>query len=72
MLTWLARFHVDLVRAPGAEAVTCQEHERIFEAIASGDPDAAAQAMSLHLRRAHASYRRDGAQGPTPSSGAQP
>jgi DNA-binding FadR family transcriptional regulator len=46
------------VRAPGAESLTLQEHQRIYEAIATGDADGAAQAMADHLNRANALYRR--------------
>jgi len=53
---WLARFHAELVRAPGAEKLTLAEHARIFQAIAKRDPDAAARAMTLHLTRANKLY----------------
>lgn len=56
MLTWLGTSHVTLVRAPGAEHLTLEEHARICEAIADRDPDAAGQAMSDHLARADARY----------------
>lgn len=53
---WLARFHAELVRAPGAEKLTLAEHARIFKAIAARDPDAAARAMAIHLTRANKLY----------------
>lgn len=53
---WLARFHVELVRAPGAEKLTLAEHARIFKAIVARDPDAAARAMAIHLTRANKLY----------------
>mgnify|MGYP006272251511 CR=1 FL=1 len=57
MLQWLSNFHEDLVRAPGAEVVTVEEHERLVTCIARHDPDGAEQAMKDHLTRAHQSYR---------------
>jgi DNA-binding FadR family transcriptional regulator len=62
MLQWLERFHVDLVRAPGAEPVSLDEHVRIFECIAAHDADGAAKAVVEHLRRANASYPAAAAQ----------
>ena len=57
MLQWLSNFHEDLVRAPGAEEVTLEEHERLIACIARHDPDGAEQALREHLSRAHQSYR---------------
>jgi len=56
MFEWLARFHAELVRAPGAEKLTLAEHARILQAIAKRDPDAAARAMTVHLTRANKLY----------------
>jgi DNA-binding FadR family transcriptional regulator len=56
MLTWLTRFRRDLVSVRGAERLTISEHQRIYEAIATGRPDAAVQAMTDHLTRANALY----------------
>lgn len=58
MLAWLGTYYHSLVRAHGAETLTLQEHQRIYDAIAAGQPDEAAQAMSDHLNRASALYRR--------------
>ncbi|HEY5797011.1 MAG TPA: transcriptional regulator NanR [Bosea sp. (in: a-proteobacteria)] len=58
MLAWLGTYYHSLVRAHGAETLTLQEHQRIYDAIAAGKPDEAAQAMSDHLNRANALYRR--------------
>lgn len=55
---WLEEFHVELVRLPGAEQITLDEHQAIFEAIAAGDPEAAATAMTQHLTRANTLYRQ--------------
>ncbi|MEX3955794.1 GntR family transcriptional regulator [Trinickia symbiotica] len=54
---WASDYYRPMVRAPGAEALTLAEHERITEAIAAGDGDAAAQAMHAHLSRANDLYR---------------
>lgn len=55
---WLEAFHVELVRAEGAENVTLEEHDAIFEAIAARDPEAAVKAMERHLKRANKVYRQ--------------
>ena len=56
---WLAHFHVDLVRSPGLEKLTIEEHRGILAAIAGKDGEAASKAMSDHLTRANALYRRE-------------
>jgi DNA-binding FadR family transcriptional regulator len=53
---WAAEYYRPMVRAPGAEKLTLAEHERIVEAIARRDGDAAAQAMHAHLSRANTLY----------------
>ncbi len=55
---WLEEFHVELVRVPGAEKITLEEHTAIFEAIAARDPERAATAMERHLTRSNALYRQ--------------
>ncbi len=57
LLTWLGDHYTMLVRAPGAESATLQEHERILDAIAAGDAEGAATAMADHLNRASDLYR---------------
>lgn len=57
MLQWLAEFHVELVRQPGAEDVTLSEHRAILERLAAHDEEGAAQMMSDHLTRASHLYR---------------
>lgn len=56
MLDWLTKFRRELVTARGAERLTLEEHARITEAIAAGDPVAAAAAMMDHLTRANQLY----------------
>jgi GntR family transcriptional regulator, sialic acid-inducible nan operon repressor len=58
MFGWLGAFYVDLVSAPGAEDLTIAEHQRIFRAIAEGDPEEAAAAMHDHIARANDLYRQ--------------
>jgi DNA-binding FadR family transcriptional regulator len=53
---WLERYHVELVRAHGAEKLTLAEHARIFRAIQARDPEGAARAMTAHLTRANKLY----------------
>lgn len=55
---WLSHFHVDMVRVPGAEQLTLDEHRLIVEAIAAREPEKAARAMLDHLNRANALYQR--------------
>lgn len=56
LLQWLQNFYEDLVRAPGAEAVTVDEHGRIVDCIARQDPDGAERAVREHLTRANQRY----------------
>jgi DNA-binding FadR family transcriptional regulator len=58
LFDWLAQFHVDLVRRPGLEKLTLEEHEAILEAIADADAERAAQCMADHLNRANLLYHR--------------
>ena len=55
---WLAQFHVDLVRQPGMEKLTIEEHRGILQAIADRNPDAAGKSMADHLYRANALYHQ--------------
>jgi DNA-binding FadR family transcriptional regulator len=57
MLTWLGEYYRTLVRVPGAESLTLQEHQRIYDMIAAGDAEGAERAMADHLNRANALYR---------------
>ncbi|MFI1092594.1 GntR family transcriptional regulator [Streptomyces sp. NPDC020917] len=57
MADTLERFHAHthlyrLYFRDGITETTCQEHERIVEALRAADPDIAAAAMRSHLRRA--------------------
>lgn len=65
LFNWAGEYYQNIVRAPGSEQLTLAEHRRIYEAIAAGDGDAAAQAMRDHLLRANVLYRQADAQ-PSP------
>ena len=54
---WATGHHRPLVQAPGAEALTLDEHGRIVDAVAAGDPQRAEQAMADHLARVDQRYR---------------
>jgi DNA-binding FadR family transcriptional regulator len=58
MFGWLGVYYADLVRVPGAEKLTIEEHQRIFEAIRAGSENDAANAMKDHLTRANALYKQ--------------
>ena len=58
MFRWAREYYQTLVRAPGAEELTLSEHQRIIDAIARHDGDAAAEAMHSHLNRANELYHR--------------
>lgn len=58
LFNWAGEYYQGIVRAPGAEQLTLAEHRRIYDAIAAGDGEAAAQAMRDHLLRANVLYRR--------------
>lgn len=55
---WLSEFHIELVRVPGMEKLTIEEHRGIVTAIGAGDPERAGKAMADHLTRANALYHR--------------
>ena len=58
MLSWLKRFHTELLIWSGKETYTLSEHEAIVAAIRKGDPEAADEAMAHHLNRSAALYSR--------------
>ncbi|MDF2467224.1 MAG: transcriptional regulator, GntR family [Ramlibacter sp.] len=55
---WAGDYYQPLVRAPGAEHLTLQEHTRLVDAIAAHDADAAEQAVRAHVTRSNELYRR--------------
>ena len=54
---WASTHDQSIVRAPGNEQLTLSEHQKIIDAIAARDEQAAVQTMSDHLNRANALYR---------------
>ncbi len=58
MLSWLKRFHTELLIWSGKETYTLAEHEAIVGAIKNGNPEAAEEAMAHHLNRSAALYSR--------------
>ncbi len=71
MLDWLSRFKTEMVSVRGADKLTIDEHERIFQAVVSGKAQEAAAAMHDHLSRANDLYRRLSADGAA-ADGARP
>ncbi len=58
LFKWLAEFHICMVRKPGLEALTIEEHRGILKAISDRDARAAGKAMADHLYRANALYHQ--------------
>jgi DNA-binding FadR family transcriptional regulator len=56
LFDWARTAYRSLVRAPGAETLTLEEHGRLVAAIEAGDSDAAEAAMRAHLTRSDARY----------------
>jgi GntR family transcriptional regulator, sialic acid-inducible nan operon repressor len=56
MFNWASQYYQAIVRAPGAEKLTLEEHESIVAAVEKNDPKAAQKAMHDHLTRANALY----------------
>lgn len=67
MMGWLAEFYRDLVRIPGTEQLTLQEHEAVLSAFRARDPDAGEHAMRMHLTRANELYQRMATQTNSPA-----
>jgi GntR family transcriptional regulator, sialic acid-inducible nan operon repressor len=57
MLDWLFHYHTDLLIWSGQEKVTLEEHEAIVDCIERKDPQAAENAMRIHLNRSRDLYR---------------
>jgi DNA-binding FadR family transcriptional regulator len=60
LFRWASEYYRPLVRAPGVEELTLSEHQRIVDAIARRDGQAASEAMQQHLSRANELYRSAG------------
>jgi GntR family transcriptional regulator, sialic acid-inducible nan operon repressor len=58
IVDWLTSQRTAALRAPDAEEIAARGHQRIFAAVADGNPDAAAAAMSDHLAEIAALLRQ--------------
>jgi DNA-binding FadR family transcriptional regulator len=56
MSSWFVEVRTVTLRAPGSAERAYRAHKRIYEAIAAGDPDAAAAAMREHLEDVDRQY----------------
>jgi len=63
LFRWAGEYYQAMVRAPGVEDLTLAEHDRIVDAIAQHQPEAAAEAMRAHLTRANKLYLKPQGQG---------
>lgn len=55
---WASAHHLTMVRAPGAESLTLEEHGRLVDAIAAHDATGAEAAVRAHLTRSNARYQQ--------------
>jgi DNA-binding FadR family transcriptional regulator len=55
---WASAYYQTMVRAPGAESLTLEEHTRLVDAIEAHDGAAAEQALRAHLMRSNTLYQR--------------
>jgi DNA-binding FadR family transcriptional regulator len=55
---WGSAYYQPMVRAPGAESITLEEHARLVDAIEAHDPAAAEAAVRAHLTRSNELYHR--------------
>lgn len=61
LLQWVFEFYPRLLRVPGVEDLTLQEHEAVLDAIAAHDEDRATRALAAHLLRSNPLYESRGA-----------
>ncbi len=64
MVGWLTDQREITLRVPGQVQVAYRAHERIFKAVASGDPDLAERAMGAHLKQLYRVYEQVRAETP--------
>jgi DNA-binding FadR family transcriptional regulator len=55
---WASAYYQPMVRAPGVESLTLEEHSRLVDAIEAHDADAAEAALRAHLTRSNERYHR--------------
>lgn len=60
LLQWVFELWPRLLRAPGVEDLTLQEHEAVLDAISSKNEDGAARALAAHLLRSNLLYESHG------------
>lgn len=58
LFQWAGAYYRPMVRAPGAETLTLEEHTRLVDAIEAHDAAAAESAVRAHLTRSNELYRR--------------
>ena len=58
MLGWLKDYRQAMLGVPGLESLILKEHKLIFDCIKAGDAEAAARALSDHILRVNARYRK--------------
>ena len=56
LLQWVFELFPRLLRVPGVEDLTLQEHETVLNAIAAHDEDAAVRGLAAHLLRSNPRY----------------
>lgn len=62
LLQWVFELFPRLLRVPGVEDITLQEHEAILDAIASKNEEAAVRSLAAHLLRSNPRYSQDAGQ----------
>jgi len=58
LFQWAGAYYQPMVRAPGAELLTLEEHTRLVDAIEAHDATAAETAVRAHLTRSNELYNR--------------
>lgn len=58
MVDWLTEQREITLPVPGQVQIAYKAHERIFKAVASGDPDLAEKAMAAHLTQLYRVYKQ--------------
>ena len=56
LLQWVFELYPRLLRVPGVEDLTLQEHETVLDAIAAHDEERAVRALAAHLLRSNPLY----------------
>ena len=58
LFSWLPLHCIRMVHVKGANLLSYDEHARLVECIAAGDPQGAVEALEAHLARSHSLYQR--------------